>query len=55
MNPPDKQGIKQIFWAKNRKKQYIEHANHVVEKTQTEAFLEFQAIHPDGKIKQQKF
>ena len=40
---------------KNRKKKYIEHAKHVLEKTQTEAFLEFQAIHPDVKIKQRKF
>ena len=37
------------------KKEYIEHAKHVLEKTQTEAFLEFQAIHPDVKIKQRKF
>lgn len=37
------------------KKQHIEHAKHVLEKTQTEAFLEFQAVHPDVKIKQRKF
>ena len=37
------------------KKQSIEHIIHVLEKMQTEAFLEIQAVHPDVKIKQQKF
>lgn len=46
---------KDILRERTGKKEYIEHAKHVLEKTQTEAFLEFQAIHPDVKIKQRKF
>ena len=37
------------------KSQYTEHAKHILEKSQTEAFLEFQALHPGIKIKQRKF
>ena len=37
------------------KSQYTEHAKHILEKSQTEAFLEFQALHPIMKIKQRKF
>ena len=37
------------------KSQYTEHAKHILEKSQTEAFLEFQALHPNMKIKQRKF
>lgn len=37
------------------KNQYTEHAKHILEKSQTEAFLEFKAQHPDMKIKQRKF
>lgn len=56
MKPADRQGIKKdILRKRTGKKEYIEHAKHVLEKTQTEAFLEFQAIHPDIKIKQRKF
>ena len=46
---------KDVLRKRTGKKEYIEHAKHVLEKTQTEAFLEFQAIHPDVKIKQRKF
>ena len=56
MKPANRQGIKKdILRKRTGKKEYIEHAKHVREKTQTEAFLEFQAIHPDIKIKQRKF
>ena len=37
------------------KNQYTEHAKHILEKSQTEAFLEFQVLHPDVKLKQWKF
>ena len=37
------------------KQQYVHHAKHVLEKTQTEAFLEFQQLYPDVKVKQRKF
>ena len=37
------------------KQQYVHHAKHVLEKSQTEAFLEFQQLHPDVKVKQRKF
>lgn len=37
------------------KSQYTEHAKHILEKSQTEAFLEFQALYPGVKIKQRKF
>ena len=37
------------------KKEYIRHAKHVLEKTQTEAFLEFKQLHPKVKVKQRKF
>ena len=37
------------------KQQYVHHAKHVLEKTQTEAFLEFQHLHPEVKVKQRKF
>ena len=46
---------KDVLRKRTGKKEYIEHAKHVLEKTQTQAFLEFQAIHPDVKIKQRKF
>lgn len=35
-----------------RKGEYVEHAKHVVEKTQTECYKEFQQLHPEIKIKQ---
>ena len=35
--------------------EYVEHAKHVLEKTQTECFQEFQQLHPEIKIKQRKF
>lgn len=38
-----------------RKGEYVEHAKHVLEKTQTECFKEFQQLHPEIKIKQRKF
>lgn len=37
------------------KQEYVHHAKHVLEKTQTEAFLEFQELHPEVKVKQRKF
>ncbi|XP_022801267.1 uncharacterized protein LOC111338965 [Stylophora pistillata] len=37
------------------KKEYIHHAKHVLEKTQTEAFIEFTNLHPEIKVKQRKF
>jgi hypothetical protein len=37
------------------KKQDIRHPKHVLEKTQTETFLEFQDLHPEVKVKQRKF
>ena len=46
---------KDIIRKRTGKKEYIEHAKHVLEKTQMEAFMEFQALHPDVKIKQRKF
>ena len=36
------------------KKEYLHHARHVLEKTQTEAYLEFRNLHPEIKIKQRK-
>ena len=49
-------GDKKDF-AKNRigKNDYIHHAKHVPEKTQTEAFIEFSTLHPEIKVKQRKF
>lgn len=38
-----------------RKGEYVEHAKHVLEKTQTECFQEFQQLHPEIKVKQRKF
>ena len=35
--------------------QYVEHEKHVLEKTQTECFQEFQQLHPEVKIKQRRF
>ena len=46
---------KDIVKKRIRKQQYAYHAKHVLEKTQTEAFLEFQQLHPDVKVKQRKF
>lgn len=37
------------------KKEYVHHSKHVLEKTQTEAFLEFQQLHPEVKVKQRTF
>ena len=37
------------------KKEYLHHARHVLEKTQTEAYLEFCSLHPEIRIKQRKF
>ena len=37
------------------KNEYIRHARHVLEKTQTEAYMEFCTLHPEIKIKQRKF
>ena len=49
-------GDKKDFVKKRiRKQQYVHHAKHVLEKTQTEAFLEFQQLYPNVKVKQRKF
>ena len=37
------------------KQQYVCHTKHVLEKTQTEVYLEFQPLYPDVKINQRKF
>ena len=37
------------------KQQYIQHAKHVLEKTQTEAYMEFKELHPEIQFKQRKF
>lgn len=36
-------------------KTWVEHPKHVLEKTQTEAYVEFTSIHPEIKISQRKF
>jgi len=46
---------KDVIRKRTGRKQHIEHAKHVLEKTQTEVFLEFQAQYPKAKIKQRKF
>ena len=46
---------KDVIRKRTGKKQHIEHAKHVLEKMQTEAFMEFQAQYPEVKIKQRKF
>ena len=38
-----------------RKKSYYQHARHVLEKTQTETYMEFCDLHPEVKVKQRKF
>lgn len=35
-----------------KKGEYIEHSKHVLEKTQTESFQEFQQLHPEIRMKQ---
>jgi len=37
------------------KKEYLHHARHVLEKTQTETYLEFCSLHPEINFKQRKF
>ena len=46
---------KEIIKKQTGKHQYISHVKHVLEKTQTEAFLELAAQYPGVKIKQRKF
>lgn len=48
-------GDKKDFAKRIGKNDYIHHAKHVLEKTQTEAFIEFSALHPQVKVKQRKF
>ena len=56
MKPADQQEIKKVFEEKQPgKKNTLSMPSTSSKKTQTEAFLEFQAIHPDVKIKQRKF
>ena len=44
-----------VIRKRTAKRQHIEHAKHVLEKMQTDAFLEFQAQYLELKIKQSKF
>ena len=37
------------------KQQYIQHVKHVLEKTPTEAYMEFKELHPEIQVKQRKF
>ena len=37
------------------RRQYIHHAKHVLEKTQTEAYMEFRELYPNIKVSQRKF
>ena len=37
------------------RKEYVKHAKHVLEKSQTEAFIDFKTEYPDVQIKQRKF
>jgi len=37
------------------KKEYLRHAKHVLEKTQSEAYQEFKELHPEVTVKQRKF
>lgn len=46
---------KDVMKKRTGKQQYIYHARHVLEKTQTEAYMEFCELHPEIKIKQRKF
>lgn len=48
-------GKKDLAKKRIGKNDYIHHAKHVLEKTQTEAFIEFSALHPQVKVKQWKF
>lgn len=45
---------KDVIRKRTGKKQHIGHAKHVLEKTQTEIFLDFKAQHPEITIKQRK-
>ena len=36
-------------------KTWVEHPKNVLEKTQTEAYVEFSSMHPEIKISQRKF
>ena len=49
------QQIKKILQRRESTNDYIYHAKHVLEKTQTEAFIQFSALHPQVKVKIQKF
>ena len=48
-------GKKDLAKKRIGKNDYIHHAKHVLEKTQTETFIEFSALHPQVKVKQWKF
>lgn len=37
------------------RKEYVEHAEHVMEKSQTEAFIDSKTEYPDVQIEQRKF
>ena len=44
-----------VLQSRTGKKQYVQHARHILEKSQTDAFIEFKGLHPETKIKQRKF
>ena len=46
---------KDIMRQRVDRKEYVEHAKHVLEKSQTEAFIDFKTEYPDVQIKQRKF
>ena len=46
---------KDVVKQRTGKQQYVQHAKHVLEKTQTEAYLEFRDFHPEIQVKQRKF
>lgn len=42
---------KDVVKQRTGKQQYVQHAKHVLEKTQTEAYLEFRELHPEVNVK----
>jgi len=46
---------KDVVKKRTGKQQYVQHSKHVLEKTQTEAYIEFKEMHPEIQIKQRKF
>ena len=46
---------KDVVKQRTGKQQYVQHVKHVLEKTQTEAYLEYRDFHPEIQVKQRKF